>query len=88
MQASRRRREREEDYYNLRKALCVGYANQLAERMVYHNGYRTLGFKPQVVQVFPSLVTLEHSIIIYQNTWTLVFVDLILLTNPPFRVRH
>lgn len=34
--------------------MCVGYANQLAERMVYHNGYRTLGFKPQVVQVHPS----------------------------------
>ncbi|KAF4378789.1 hypothetical protein F8388_006240 [Cannabis sativa] len=56
VQTSRRRRESEQDYYYLRKALCIGYANQLAERMVYHNGYRTLGFKPQVVQVHPSSV--------------------------------
>ncbi|KAK6930847.1 DEAD/DEAH box helicase domain [Dillenia turbinata] len=44
------------DYKNLRKALCVGYASQLAERMIRHNGYRTLGFKPQLVQVHPSSV--------------------------------
>ncbi|PON82810.1 RNA helicase family protein [Trema orientale] len=56
VQTSRRQRESQQDYYNLRKALCVGYANQLAERMVYHNGYRTLGFKSQVVQVHPSTV--------------------------------
>ncbi|KAI4343371.1 hypothetical protein L6164_010728 [Bauhinia variegata] len=43
-------------YRNLRKALCVGYANQLAERKLHHNGYRTLGFKSQVVQVHPSSV--------------------------------
>ncbi|KAJ1401977.1 P-loop containing nucleoside triphosphate hydrolase [Sesbania bispinosa] len=42
------------DYRNLRKALCVGYANQLAERKMHHNGYRTLGFQAQVVQVHPS----------------------------------
>ncbi|XP_004504465.1 probable pre-mRNA-splicing factor ATP-dependent RNA helicase DEAH4 [Cicer arietinum] len=42
------------DYRNLRKALCVGYANQLAERKMHHNGYRTLGFQGQVVQVHPS----------------------------------
>lgn len=46
-----RRRDREENYKNLRKALCVGYASQLAERMIRHNGYRTLGFKSQLVQV-------------------------------------
>lgn len=46
-----RRKESQEDYRNLRKSLCVGYANQLAERMMRHNGYRTLGFKPQLVQV-------------------------------------
>lgn len=51
VQTSRRWKENQQDYHNLRRALCVGYANQLAERMVYHNGYRTLGFKPQVVQV-------------------------------------
>ncbi|KAK7246966.1 hypothetical protein RIF29_41839 [Crotalaria pallida] len=43
-------------YRNLRKALCVGYANQLAERKMHHNGYRTLGFQAQVVQVHPSSV--------------------------------
>ncbi|XP_068333394.1 probable pre-mRNA-splicing factor ATP-dependent RNA helicase DEAH4 [Pyrus communis] len=56
VQTSRRRNESQQDYHNLRKALCVGYANQLAERMMHHNGYRTLGFKPQVVQVHPSSV--------------------------------
>lgn len=53
--------ERESDldlYIKLRKALCVGYANQLAERMIRHNGYRTItmGFRSQLVQVHPSSV--------------------------------
>ncbi|RYR17019.1 hypothetical protein Ahy_B03g061830 isoform B [Arachis hypogaea] len=52
----RRRGESRQDYRNLRKALCVGYANQLAERKMHHNGYRTLGFQGQVVQVHPSSV--------------------------------
>ncbi|KGN62367.1 probable pre-mRNA-splicing factor ATP-dependent RNA helicase DEAH4 isoform X1 [Cucumis sativus] len=52
----RNQRESQAEYWNLRKALCVGYANQLAERMIHHNGYRTLSFKPQVVQVHPSSV--------------------------------
>ncbi|KAL0004519.1 hypothetical protein SO802_012080 [Lithocarpus litseifolius] len=56
VRANGRWNEGEQDYRNLRKALCIGYANQLAERMVHHNGYRTLGFKPQVVQVHPSSV--------------------------------
>ncbi|XP_061360764.1 probable pre-mRNA-splicing factor ATP-dependent RNA helicase DEAH4 [Gastrolobium bilobum] len=43
-------------YRNLRKALCAGFANQLAERKMHHNGYRTLGFQAQVVQVHPSSV--------------------------------
>jgi len=51
VRANGRWKEGEQDYHNLRKALCIGFANQLAERMVHHNGYRTLGFKPQVVQV-------------------------------------
>ncbi|KAI3974420.1 hypothetical protein MKX01_014530, partial [Papaver californicum] len=50
VQTNRRRQERGQDYKNLRRALCVGYASQLAERMIHHNGYRTLGFKPQLVQ--------------------------------------
>jgi len=51
VQGSHSRRERQLNYGNLRKALCAGYANQLAERMVRHNGYRTLGLKSQLVQV-------------------------------------
>lgn len=52
IQTNGRRKERQDEHKKLRKALCIGYANQLAERMIHHNGYRTLGFKPQVVQVF------------------------------------
>ncbi|KAH9708327.1 putative pre-mRNA-splicing factor ATP-dependent RNA helicase DEAH4 [Citrus sinensis] len=54
VRANHRWKESRQDYRKLRKALCVGYANQLAERMIHHNGYRTLGFKPQLVQVHPS----------------------------------
>ncbi|KAL2343445.1 hypothetical protein Fmac_004730 [Flemingia macrophylla] len=53
---NRKSEEFRQDYRNLRKALCVGYANQLAERKMHHNGYRTLGFQAQVVQVHPSSV--------------------------------
>ncbi|EOY00857.1 PREDICTED: probable pre-mRNA-splicing factor ATP-dependent RNA helicase DEAH4 isoform X2 [Theobroma cacao] len=49
-------RKGHQNYRNLRKALCIGYASQLAERMRHHNGYRTLGFKSQLVQVHPSSV--------------------------------
>ena len=51
VQTKERWKESQEDYWKLRKALSVGYASQLAERMIRHNGYRTLGFKPQLVQV-------------------------------------
>ncbi|KAK9120032.1 hypothetical protein Scep_018125 [Stephania cephalantha] len=51
-----RSRGRKQSYKNLRRALCVGFAGQLAERMIHHNGYRTIGFKPQLVQVHPSSV--------------------------------
>ena len=36
----------------------VGYANQLAERMVLHNGYCTIRFKSQLAQalIFSTLV--------------------------------
>ncbi|XP_058187991.1 probable pre-mRNA-splicing factor ATP-dependent RNA helicase DEAH4 [Rhododendron vialii] len=34
----------------------MAYANQLAERMMRHNGFWTLGFKPQLVQMHPSSV--------------------------------
>ncbi|KOM31393.1 hypothetical protein LR48_Vigan01g094800 [Vigna angularis] len=56
VKANGKREEFRQDYRNLRKALCVGYANQLAERKMHHNGYRTLGFQGQVVQVHPSSV--------------------------------
>nr|GMC88076.1 probable pre-mRNA-splicing factor ATP-dependent RNA helicase DEAH4 isoform X2 [Ipomoea batatas] len=56
VQTSRRHKKSQQDYKILRKALCTGYANQLAERMIRHNGYRTLGFKSQLVQVHPSSV--------------------------------
>nr|GEV20430.1 MDIS1-interacting receptor like kinase 2-like [Tanacetum cinerariifolium] len=51
-----RRSNRRNDYENLRKSLCVGYASQLAERMIRHNGHRTVGFKSQLVQVHSSSV--------------------------------
>ncbi|KAI3880903.1 hypothetical protein MKX03_032728 [Papaver bracteatum] len=50
------KQESQQDYKNLRRALSVGYASQLAERMIYHNGYKTLGFKQQLVKVHPSSV--------------------------------
>lgn len=56
VQGSHSWRESQLNYKNLRKALCSGYANQLAERMVRHNGYKTLGLKSQLVQVHPSSV--------------------------------
>ncbi|KAL4573638.1 hypothetical protein LXL04_020452 [Taraxacum kok-saghyz] len=34
-------------HLNLRKAFCVGYASQMAERIMHHNAYRT----PQLVQI-------------------------------------
>ncbi|XP_049403161.1 probable pre-mRNA-splicing factor ATP-dependent RNA helicase DEAH4 [Solanum stenotomum] len=56
VQTSNRRRGGQQEYKSLRKALCIGYANQLAERMIRHNGYRPLGFKSELVQVHPSSV--------------------------------
>ncbi|KAK8933842.1 putative pre-mRNA-splicing factor ATP-dependent RNA helicase [Platanthera zijinensis] len=54
VQSSLRHRKGEHDYRSLRKALCKGYGNQLAERMIHHNGFRTLGYRSQLVQVHPS----------------------------------
>ncbi|GKB52416.1 probable pre-mRNA-splicing factor ATP-dependent RNA helicase DEAH4 isoform X2, partial [Tanacetum coccineum] len=62
-----RRRDRQNDYQNLRKSLCVGYASQLAERMIRHNGYRTVGFKSQLVQVHPSSVLRTDDEGVYPN---------------------
>ena len=55
MQA-RRGRKSDPEYRKLRRALCVGYGNQLAERMIHHNGYHTVGYRTQLVQVHPSSV--------------------------------
>ncbi|KAF9599639.1 hypothetical protein IFM89_001585 [Coptis chinensis] len=56
VQTNQRWKETQKEYKNLRRSLCVGYAGQLAERMIRHNGYRTLGFKPQLAQVHPLSV--------------------------------
>eukprot|EP01018_Ginkgo_biloba_P031799 Gb_15844 [translate_table: standard] len=47
------------DIRNLRKALCIGFANRMAQRMERHNGYRALCYKSQLVQVHPSACPLE-----------------------------
>ncbi|XP_042373079.1 probable pre-mRNA-splicing factor ATP-dependent RNA helicase DEAH4 isoform X1 [Zingiber officinale] len=46
----------DKNYRKLRRALCKGYGNQLAERMIHHNGFHTLGYRSQLVQVHPSSV--------------------------------
>ncbi|KAH0464603.1 hypothetical protein IEQ34_007389 [Dendrobium chrysotoxum] len=56
IQSSLRHKIVEQDYRGLRRALCRGYGNQLAERMLHHNGFRTLGYRSQLVQVHPSSV--------------------------------
>lgn len=56
VRTSQGRKESQQEYKNLRNCLCVGYASQLAERMIRHNGYRTLGFKAQLAQVHPLSV--------------------------------
>ncbi|XP_073013036.1 probable pre-mRNA-splicing factor ATP-dependent RNA helicase DEAH4 isoform X2 [Typha latifolia] len=54
--SSLRQKKSDHDYKKLRKALCIGYGYQLAERMLHHNGYRTVGYRSQLVQVHPSSV--------------------------------
>ncbi|XP_047091854.1 probable pre-mRNA-splicing factor ATP-dependent RNA helicase DEAH4 [Lolium rigidum] len=56
---ARRGHKSDPDYRKLRRALCVGYGNQLAERMIHHNGYHTVGYRTQLVQVHPSSVLAE-----------------------------
>lgn len=56
VKAGLRQKRNDHDYQKLRKALCKGYGNQLAERMLHHNGYRTLGYRSQLIQVHPSSV--------------------------------
>lgn len=65
VQSSSRHKRNEHDYEKLRRALCVGYGNQLAERMLHHNGYRTLGYRSQLVQVHNFR---SHNL----NTWIIL----------------
>ncbi|EPS69425.1 hypothetical protein M569_05341, partial [Genlisea aurea] len=53
-----KRHEEDRNYTALRKSLFSGHTNQIAERMLHHNGYKTLGLKAQqqLVQVHPSSV--------------------------------
>ncbi|CAI0381069.1 unnamed protein product [Linum tenue] len=83
VRANRRYRESEHDYRNLRKALCVGYANRLAERMIQHNGYRTIGFKPQLIQVHPSSVLKADDDGMFPNY--VVYHELIATSRPYMR---
>ncbi|KAL6566554.1 hypothetical protein OROGR_002169 [Orobanche gracilis] len=72
-----------QDYRTLRKALCSGYANQLAERMIRHNGFRTLGFKSQLVQMHPSSVLNPDEDGMLPNY--VVYHELIATTRPYMR---
>jgi len=38
----------------VRRALCVGFANRLARRMMAHNGYKTYNEKGTLAQIHPS----------------------------------
>ncbi|GJR85259.1 probable pre-mRNA-splicing factor ATP-dependent RNA helicase DEAH4 [Tanacetum coccineum] len=76
-----RRRDRQNDYQNLRKSLCVGYASQLAERMMRHNGYRTVGFKSQLVH--PSSVLRTDDEGVFPNY--VVYHELISTSHPYMR---
>ncbi|CAN1794694.1 Probable pre-mRNA-splicing factor ATP-dependent RNA helicase DEAH4 [Linum perenne] len=83
VRATRRYRDGEHGCRNLRKALCVGYANKLAEKMVHHNGYRTIGFKPQLVQVHPSSVLKPDDDGMFPNY--VVYHELIATSRPFMR---
>ncbi|XVF85212.1 hypothetical protein PTKIN_Ptkin17bG0099900 [Pterospermum kingtungense] len=76
-------RKGHQNYRNLRKALCIGYASQLAERMTHHNGFRTLGFKSQLVQVHPSSVLRPDDDGLYPNY--VVYHELIATSRPYMR---
>lgn len=58
-QGSNRYEGKDHNMVALRKSLCIGFSNRLAQRMPRHNGYRTLGIKPQLVQIHPSACSME-----------------------------
>ncbi|KAJ8758922.1 hypothetical protein K2173_002701 [Erythroxylum novogranatense] len=78
-----RDKESQRDYKTLRKALCVGYASMLAEKMIQHNGYRTIGFKHQLVQVHPSSALKTDDYGMYPNY--VVYHELIATPRPYMR---
>jgi hypothetical protein len=57
---ARKGRKSDPNYRKLRRALCVGYGNQLAERMLHHNGYHTVGYRSELVQVLTCFITILH----------------------------
>lgn len=71
VESSLLRRGSRQNYLILRKALCVGYGNQLAERMLHHNGYRTLGYRSQLVQV--SIICLQSQFDSFHHTQCIFF---------------
>ncbi|KAJ4834147.1 hypothetical protein Tsubulata_043366, partial [Turnera subulata] len=83
VRAKERYKESQQGCRKLRKALCVGYADKLAERMVQHNGYRTIGFKPQLVQVHPSSVLQADEDGMFPNY--VVYHELIVTSRPFMR---
>lgn len=83
VEANGRRKESQQGYRKLRKALCIGFAGQLAERMIHHNGYRTIGFKSQLVQVHPSSVLCPDDDGLFPNY--VVYHELIATSRPYMR---
>ena len=56
---ARKSRKSDPDHRKLWRALYVGYGNQLAERMLHHNGYHTVGYRTQLVQVCNRVISLS-----------------------------
>ncbi|XP_031480979.1 probable pre-mRNA-splicing factor ATP-dependent RNA helicase DEAH4 [Nymphaea colorata] len=81
VQSKYRRQNSSEDYAKLRWALCKGFANQLAQRMIHHNGYRTLSHRSQLVQVHPSSVLQPDE---YGNLPDYVVYNELITTSRPF----
>lgn len=62
MQSGLKQRKSDPDYRKLRKSLCIGYGNQLAEKMLHHNGYHTIGYRSQLVQVWSIIIIVTVSV--------------------------
>ncbi|CAM6041396.1 unnamed protein product [Sphagnum compactum] len=57
--ATNQSKEKVSSTRSLRKALCQGFANRLAQRMPHHNGYHIVSHRSQLVQIHPSASTLK-----------------------------